>query len=60
MDEKDNKTVTIADVIEKSIKPKGRVLTKKELLAYFEVDEKALESYDDNQLIQYKDVIPKK
>lgn len=29
MDEKDNKTVTIADVIEKSIKPKGKVLTKK-------------------------------
>lgn len=60
MNEKENKMVTIADLIEKGIKPKGKLLTKQILLEYFEVDEKALEKYQDNQMIPYRDVLEKK
>lgn len=60
MNEGNNKMVTIAELLEKGIKPNGKLLTKKVLLEYFEVDEKALENYEDNQMVPFKDVIPKK
>ncbi|MZZ85059.1 hypothetical protein GUI33_25805 [Escherichia coli] len=52
--------ITITDLLEKGIKPNGKSLTKKVLLEYFEVDEKALENYEDNQMVLFKAVISKK
>ena len=40
MNERNNKMITITDLLEKGIKPNGKSLTKKVLLEYFEVDEK--------------------
>ena len=60
MNERNNKMITITDLLEKGIKPNGKSLTKKVLLEYFEVDEKALENYEDNQMVLFKAVISKK
>ena len=60
MNERNNKMITITDLLEKGIKPNGKSLTKKVLLEYFEVYEKALENYEDNQMVLFKAVISKK
>ena len=60
MNERNNKMITITDLLEKGIKPNGKSLKKKVLLEYFEVDEKALENYEDNQMVLFKAVISKK
>ena len=60
MNERNNKMITITDLLEKVIKPNGKSVTKKVLLEYFEVDEKALENYEDNQMVLFKAVISKK
>ena len=58
--EKDYECVTIEDLLEKGVKSNGNLLSKKEILSFFNVEEGPLESYGDNESVCYKDIIPKK
>ena len=60
MNERNNKMITITDLLEKGIKPNGKSLTKKFFWNISKLMKKLLENYEDNQMVLFKAVISKK